>query len=76
MPRLEPVITATLPVRSNGVDFMGVSSGSQPPPSSPGIAVRRTASLSLAYDRAIQYAAVVAMMERSLEYWMPRFRGA
>src|SRR4051794_16604375 len=23
MPRLEPVITATLPVRSNGVDFMG-----------------------------------------------------
>ena len=25
MPRLEPVMTATLPVRSNGVDFMVVS---------------------------------------------------
>src|SRR5215212_327456 len=25
MPRLEPVITATLPVRSNGVDCMGLS---------------------------------------------------
>src|ERR1700684_4458905 len=75
MPRLEPVMTATCPVRSKGVDFMDVSSGSQPTLSSPGIAVRRTASLSLAYDLAIQYAAAVAVLGRSLEYWMPRFRG-
>jgi hypothetical protein len=31
------------------------------PPSSPGIAVRRTASLPLAYDRAIQYSGEFAM---------------
>ena len=27
-------------------------------------------------DRAIQYAAAVEILSSSLEYWMPRFRGA
>jgi len=44
--------------------------------SSSGIAVRRTASLPLAYDRTIQYAAGLSvLLLASLEYWIPAFVG-
>jgi hypothetical protein len=47
----------------------------QPLLSSPGIAVRRTASLPLAYDRAIQYAAASRFTTSAAGYWITRFRG-
>ncbi len=43
--------------------------------SSPGIAVQRTASLPLAYDRAIQYTAASRSISLALEYWITRLRG-
>jgi hypothetical protein len=43
--------------------------------SSPGIAVRRTASLPLAYDRAAQYTVTSVVLRKPLEYWITRFRG-
>jgi hypothetical protein len=44
--------------------------------SSSGIAVRRTASLALAYDRTIQYAAGLSvLLLASPEYWIPAFAG-
>jgi hypothetical protein len=42
-------------------------------PSSPGIAVRRTASLLLAYDRAIQYSETLMIEREALEYSATRF---
>src|SRR6478752_163722 len=63
MPRLEPVMTATFPVRSNGVFFIVV-----PPRASHTAVVARL-------DRAIQYAAALVMSESSLEYWIPAFAG-
>jgi hypothetical protein len=43
--------------------------------SSPGIAVRRTASLPLAYGQAIQYCETLMIEREALEYWATRFRG-
>jgi hypothetical protein len=43
--------------------------------SSPGIAVRRTASLPLAYDRAIQYQETLKINGEAAAYWITRFRG-
>src|SRR5882757_3579858 len=64
MPRLEPVMTATFPARSNGVFFIAGSAWSA------------HSAVVARLDRAIQYAAAVVMMASSLEYWMPRLRGA
>ena len=50
-----------------------VSSSANIPVSSPGIAVRRTASLPLAYDRATQYSRDVDDRTReAAAYWVPR----
>jgi hypothetical protein len=43
--------------------------------SSPGMAVRRTASLPLAYDRATRHAVAPVVLRRLLEYRIIRFRG-
>ncbi len=44
------------------------------PASSPGIVVRRTASLPLADDRAIQYSRMVASIRDFAASWMPRLK--